>query len=267
MSTNLVSREKAGPGSSSPAGARVLLVEDDSDLLEELAAGLSLEGHDALTAASAEEALVLLQHTPSIESVVTDLMMPGMGGLEFLKKMTALKSRRRLVSVVITGGATIDSAVAALRYGAMDFLQKPVTAAEIATALRRHEVAPPVPIGKESPSYGEILAALMRSGKERAKFFGPDIGLDPVWDMLLDLAVAAERGEAVSTTSLCIGAEIPITTGLRRLDEFEAHGLIERYPDRVDRRRVMVRLSRLGEERMHAFLDRFTARFMPQRTA
>jgi CheY-like chemotaxis protein len=252
-------------GQNSSKEVWVLLVEDDPDLLEELADGLSLEGHDALTATSAEEGLALLQKTPSLEYVVTDLMMPGMGGMEFLKKMALLKPGRRLVSVVITGGATIENAVAALRYGVTDFLQKPVTAVEIATALQRYEVAPAADIRTESPSRDEMLTALMRSGKECARIFGEEIRFDPVWDLLLDLALSAERGEAVSTTGLCNGAGLPTTTGLRRLDELEANGLIERYPDQVDRRRVMVRLSRLGEERMHAFLDRFTARFMLQR--
>jgi DNA-binding MarR family transcriptional regulator len=80
--------------------------------------------------------------------------------------------------------------------------------------------------------------------------------------MLLDLAFARERGEALSTTSLSIGAGIPATTGLRRLDEMEKLGLITRRIDPADRRRMMVTLTDAGAVQMQEFLDRFSKRFL-----
>ena len=248
---------------------RVLLVDDDQDLLEELAEGLAIEEFPALIASSAEEAMMLLTRNPSLAYVVTDLMMPGIGGLEFIGKIASLRSRRQIVSIVVTGAATLEHAVSALRHGVTDFLQKPVAAAEIAHVVRRYQklhAAEASTIGDIGTSMRrEILETLIKSLKERSRVFGDGLVGDPVWEMLLDLAIAQERGEAVSTTSLCIGARIATTTGLRRIDELERMGMIKRKADTSDRRRMMVTLTPLGDERMQAFLDQFGKRFLPLR--
>ena len=71
-----------------------------------------------------------------------------------------------------------------------------------------------------------------------ARLFG-----EPAWDMLLDLFIAAREGQRVPVTSACIGAAVPITTGLRWLALLESLGLVLRDPDPSDARRALVRLS------------------------
>jgi len=111
---------------------RVLLVDDDREMRDELAEDLAFEEIAALTASSAAEAMTLLTRNPSLVYVVTDLMMPGIGDLEFIGKLVSLQPRRQIVSIVVTGAASLKYAVTALRYGVTDFLQKPVAAGEIA---------------------------------------------------------------------------------------------------------------------------------------
>lgn len=245
---------------------QVLIVDDDQDLLAELAEGLAFEGFPAMTALSAADAISLLARNVELRYVITDLMMPGINGLELINKIASLKPRRKVVTIVMTGVATLESAMIAIRYGVSDFLQKPVTASEVAYALRRRSVdaSDDVP-ENDLATRSEILGAILGERKDRTKLFGEHIATGPFWDMLLDLAYANERGEAVSTTNLCIGAGVPITTGIRRLDEMEKQGLIVRQTDPADRRRVMFTLTAEGEAQMQEFLNRFGKRFVTQR--
>jgi ActR/RegA family two-component response regulator len=255
---------------STSEAVRVLLVDDDPDLLDELAEGLAFEGLAAMTARSAPDAMTLLAEHASLQYVVTDLMMPGIGGFELLNKIASLRPRRRVVTVVMTGAATLEGAVSAIRYGVTDFLQKPVSASEVAGALRRRgaDTASPADPGppNSSPTRSEMLGAILGARKERTRLFGEHMATEAFWDMLLDLAFARERGEALSTTSLSIGAGIPATTGLRRLDEMEKLGLITRRIDPADRRRMMVTLTDAGAVQMQEFLDRFSKRFLTLRS-
>ncbi len=104
---------------------RVLVVDDHASARESVADVLREAGYDAATCASAVEALTSLATRP-VDVVVTDLQMPGMDGLEFIREL----DRRRLgVQVLmITAHASIASAVEAMRYGAFDYLEKPFDA-------------------------------------------------------------------------------------------------------------------------------------------
>lgn len=252
---------KAAPGKNP---ATTLLVDDDHDLLQELKEGLAHEGIRSVTATSAAEALRIFKESPAIRFVAADISMPGMDGIELINKLSAIGSRS-CVGIVITGMPTMDRAIAAMRSGSVDFLQKPVTAGEIARAIRRHshfdeseQVEQGLPQGAErSP----ILEALVKAGEDRSRILGQEFADEGGWQMLLALCMAHERGEAMATHSLCGAAGVPATTALRRLDVIEARGLVERFADKSDRRRVMVRLTPHGIDTMHRYLDRFNARF------
>jgi len=81
-----------------------------------------------------------------------------------------------------------------------------------------------------------------------------DLFHDPIWDILLDLYVAAERGQEVSISSACIGAAVPSTTGLRALGILQERGFVEFRNDPLDRRRRHVTLSPSIKEKMFALL-------------
>lgn len=126
--------------------ARVLIVDDDPIVADSLREHLAHEGFAASSAYNAEEALATLgeaEHgsggagrTPEpFRVVISDVSMPGMNGMELLREI----GRRfpATVVVMLTGYGTIESAVEALRLGAVDYLTKPVIDEELRLALER----------------------------------------------------------------------------------------------------------------------------------
>ncbi|WP_310600698.1 sigma-54 dependent transcriptional regulator [Desulfobulbus sp.] len=113
----------------------ILVVDDDLDLLAFLAKMLARKGgYEAVTARCAEEALDKAQAEPPA-AVLTDIKMPGMGGLAFLQRIRTLDPA--VTTVLMTGHGTIEMAVQALKDGAYDFVEKPFDNERILRALDR----------------------------------------------------------------------------------------------------------------------------------
>lgn len=103
--------------------AKILLVDDESPFVEALAKRLTMRELQVSTALSGPEALEKLEQNPSIDVVVLDVKMPGMDGIETLK---AIKARYPLIEVImLTGHATVESAIDGMKVGALDYLMKP----------------------------------------------------------------------------------------------------------------------------------------------
>jgi DNA-binding NtrC family response regulator len=101
---------------------KMMLVDDEERFLSTTQKLLSKKGYDVLTASSGAEALEKLR-LHKIHVVVLDVKMPGMDGIETLK---AIKRSYPLVEVImLTGHATVESAVDGLKTGATDYLMKP----------------------------------------------------------------------------------------------------------------------------------------------
>ncbi|PKP71178.1 MAG: DNA-binding response regulator [Alphaproteobacteria bacterium HGW-Alphaproteobacteria-4] len=101
---------------------KVAVVDDEEDLRQSVSQWLALSGFDAVAFASAEEALkVVGADWPG--AVISDIRMPGMDGMAFLKRLMSLDSA--LPVIMITGHGDVPMAVEAMRMGAMDFLEKP----------------------------------------------------------------------------------------------------------------------------------------------
>lgn len=113
----------------------ILIVDDEADLRIPLRDALAADGYTVEDAANAEAALALLEHK-HYPVIVTDLHMPG--GLSGLELIAAVKGRDpRTLCVVITGFASLDVAVEAIKGGAYDFVQKPFKLAEMEAVLDR----------------------------------------------------------------------------------------------------------------------------------
>ncbi len=101
---------------------KIMIVDDEMDMRQSVSQWLALSGYDTETYASAEEALSHL--SPDYAGiVVTDIRMPKMDGMTFLKKITAMDST--LPVILVTGHGDVPIAVEAMRLGAFDFLEKP----------------------------------------------------------------------------------------------------------------------------------------------
>ena len=115
---------------------RILLIDDEPDLLRVLARSLKADGHEVATALNGPDGLAAFegQH-PAI--VITDIKMPGMSGIEVLKRIKEREPDAEVI--IITGHGDMDNAVEALHFGASDFITKPFRGETLAIAIRRAE--------------------------------------------------------------------------------------------------------------------------------
>lgn len=105
------------------AMANVLLVDDEVPFVETMTKRLTKRDLDVSTAFNGQEALDKLEKSRSIEVVILDVKMPGIDGLETLKR---IRKKYPLVEVVmLTGHATVESAIDGMKLGAFDYLMKP----------------------------------------------------------------------------------------------------------------------------------------------
>ena len=107
------------PDNSSP---RILVVDDEADLRLTLSQAFEMEGYDVREAADSAQAVSLLSRE-SFDVVLLDLMMPKIDGLSLLEKARSILPDA--VIVVMTGQATVEAAMSAVKEGAIDYIQKP----------------------------------------------------------------------------------------------------------------------------------------------
>ncbi|MCB9762552.1 MAG: sigma-54-dependent Fis family transcriptional regulator [Alphaproteobacteria bacterium] len=113
---------------------RILVVDDEVVLRNNVRRFLCKAGHTVEVAGSAEEALEKLA-AQDAALVITDLRMPGLGGLGLLRRLAA--SHPETLTLVITAYASLDSAIEALRLGAQDYLLKPLSLEELGRKVSR----------------------------------------------------------------------------------------------------------------------------------
>jgi CheY-like chemotaxis protein/glycine cleavage system H lipoate-binding protein len=114
--------------------ARILCVDDEEVILDSFRKILVLDGYSVDTVQTGQEALGLIQ-THHYDFVFTDLKMPAMDGLDVVKSVKHM--RPDIDVVVITGYATVETAVEGMKYGAMDYVQKPFTEDELLAFVKK----------------------------------------------------------------------------------------------------------------------------------
>ena len=116
------------------APMNILIVDDEPTIREACGEVAQLTGMNATMAATAEEAIEILENT-AVDIVLTDLMLPHTSGLELLKRVH--DTHPNMPVIVLTQYGTIDSAVAATRMGAIDYVTKPFRIEELRARLER----------------------------------------------------------------------------------------------------------------------------------
>ncbi len=118
-----------------PAGrTRVLVVDDEPAILSFLKPLLEKAGYECRTSASAGEALAELQRD-GFSLVLTDIMMPGMNGIELLERIKAMK--RGIAVVMLTALDTVEHSIRSMKAGAFDYITKPFTTSQVLAAVEK----------------------------------------------------------------------------------------------------------------------------------
>ena len=136
---------------------KVLLVDDEGEFLETLAERMRNRGMEVTTSMSAPDAI---QKTEAIDYdvIVLDLLMPGMDGIQALK---ALKEKKPDLQVILlTGHATVQKGIEAMKLGAMDLLEKPADINELTEKIHKAKAQKMVLVEKKTE---EKIRDILRS--------------------------------------------------------------------------------------------------------
>lgn len=119
-----------------PDQVHILVIDDEQIMREGCSRILSKDGWGVITAENGKQGLEAIQTDPEkIDLILLDLMMPGMSGMEVLDQVRNIHPS--LIVIVITGYATVESAVEAMKKGAYDFIPKPFTPDQLRIIVRR----------------------------------------------------------------------------------------------------------------------------------
>ncbi|HEX9912576.1 MAG TPA: sigma-54 dependent transcriptional regulator [candidate division Zixibacteria bacterium] len=116
------------------AKGNILVVDDEVVICKSIQRILSPEGYEVKTALSGEEALEKISQE-SFDIVITDLKMPGMDGMELLAKIK--EKDPEIIVIIITGYSTVQTAVQAMKMGALDYIPKPFTPEELIVVVEK----------------------------------------------------------------------------------------------------------------------------------
>ena len=162
------------------AVANLLIVDDERAIREGCREAAQAVGYNAYTADSAEHAYKILETQP-MDVVLLDLKLPGAGGLEALREV---KERRpEAFVIIITGYATVHSAVQAMKLGAFEYLTKPFTLDELKAVLER--------VAEEVKSAAERRA--LRERMRSKQGFGAIVGRSPEMERLYRIIAKAAQ--------------------------------------------------------------------------
>lgn len=153
----------------------ILIVDDEDYVRDSLSLVLSRRGYLVRSAGGAEEAMKP-DILDGVDAVITDLKMPGVGGLELLRRIKAKKSD--LPVIVLTAYGSVPSAVECMKAGAYEFMQKPADMEELLRVLERALA--------ESARQRELEYLRSRTGGQREP-----IGRSPAWRRIVELVEAA----------------------------------------------------------------------------
>ncbi|MDR9394802.1 sigma-54-dependent transcriptional regulator [Roseovarius sp. SYSU LYC5161] len=165
-----------------PTAMKIAIIDDEKDMRQSISQWLALSGYDTEAFPSAEEALkVLGPDYPGI--VVTDIKMPGMDGMQFLKKL--MGSDSGLPVIMITGHGDVPMAVEAMRVGAYDFLEKPFNPERMNELAKKATTARRMTLDSRA-----LRRELSDGGQLMKKLIGASPAMERLKEDILDLGQA-----------------------------------------------------------------------------
>jgi len=114
--------------------ARILVIDDEDSMCRFMEIMLAKEGYEVHVARSGQDGIALLREN-SYDLVLADLNMPEMSGIDVLREVKTFKHEQDLI--VMTAYASVDSAIEAMKQGAVDYVTKPFKVDEIKTGHRK----------------------------------------------------------------------------------------------------------------------------------
>ncbi len=187
---------------------RILVVDDENVIRALLVDILAEDGYSVETASNGADALSILKNVDNFVILFTDIMMPEMDGIELIRE--ARKIRPTLIPIVMTGFATLETARAAVKEGAYDYVLKPFSLSEIklavSNAIERHRLENENARLREVTELFNISEAITSIHDER-------VLLEFVLKAALD-RVGASRGSLMVTTTDGRALEVAVSVGL-----------------------------------------------------
>lgn len=113
---------------------RILIVDDEEMFVQSLADRLKLRDYDVTTSVSGEDAIEQVRHY-LFDVIILDVLMPGMGGIDTLREIKRIKPLTEVI--MLTGNATVESAIEGLKLGATDFLMKPCETEDLVVKINK----------------------------------------------------------------------------------------------------------------------------------
>jgi DNA-binding NtrC family response regulator len=136
---------------------KLLLIDDEEAFVKALGKRLSIRDVAVVSAYSGEEGLAQLNQDPEIDVVLLDVKMPGMDGIETLRE---IKRSHPIVEVImLTGHATVESAIEGMKLGAFDYLMKPCDLEELVVKVEDARSKRRAHQAKILEAYGKELRA------------------------------------------------------------------------------------------------------------
>lgn len=178
---------------------RILVVDDEQDLLEILKFNLETEGYEVSTACSAEEALTL--NVGEFDLLLLDVMMGGMSGFAMAKKLKSDPSTEHIPIVFLTARDTENDTVTGFNLGADDYISKPFSIREVLVRVRAVLRRTASPAEQQAPQVIYYQGIEMNLGKKTVSIDGEEIPFTKTEFELLHLLLE-ERGRVFSRQEL-----------------------------------------------------------------
>lgn len=238
-----------------------VILSDDTDLISVSKEVLRAKGVSSICTSLPTSAMDVINKNPDTRILILDSGAKRVANTEYCNDLSRACREKPVSAIIIAGAATVDVAVSAIRFGATDFLRRPINndqfSAAIDLALERAREIRSVSAFFEDAD--EQVRILVEMRNDRRLLF-PDVpGGETAWDLLLDIAVAHSLCRVVSISALCAAANLSPSGTLKRIAVLESEGLAERTVGQ-NRRNAVVQITPKGAALVRGVGERLAAK-------